>query len=66
MTQKEIGKIVATARKKKNCSLLEIKIATGVQPFQVNSIENATANYTILSLLSICKYLGVELTANSN
>lgn len=59
MTPKQIGAAVRKARGTR--SIREVAAATGLHRDQVKAIEEARTNYTIGSLLALCKEVGVEL-----
>lgn len=59
MTIKQIGAAVRKARGHRSIS--EIAKAAGLERHQVTGIEKATKAYTINSLLSLCKAVGLHL-----
>ena len=59
MTTKQIGALVRKARGQR--SIREVAGAAGLSRHQVTSIEQGTTAYTINSLLSLCKAVGLHL-----
>ena len=59
MTPKQIGAAVRKARGQR--SIREVAGAAGLNRHQVTSIEDATTNYTIGSLLALAKVVGLEV-----
>jgi hypothetical protein len=59
MTPKQIGAAVRKARGQR--SIREVAGAAGLHGDQVTSIEQATKAYTVLSLLALCKVVGLHL-----
>lgn len=59
MTIKQIGETVRKARGQRSIS--EVAEAAGLERHQVTSIEQATKAYTVLSLLALCKAVGLHL-----
>ena len=59
MTPKQIGAAVRKARGQR--SIREVAGAAGLSRHQVTSIEQGTTAYTINSLLSLCKAVGLRL-----
>jgi transcriptional regulator with XRE-family HTH domain len=59
MTPKQIGAAVRKARGQR--SIREVAGAAGLHRDQVTSIEKATKAYTVLSLLALCKVVGLRL-----
>lgn len=59
MTPKQIGAAVRKARGQR--SIREVAGAAGLHRDQVRGIEQATTAYTIHSLLSLCKVVGLRL-----
>ena len=59
MTPKQIGAAVRKARGQR--SIREVAGAAGLSRHQVTSIEQGTTAYTINSLLSLCKAVGLHL-----
>ena len=59
MTPKQIGAAVRKARGER--SIREVAGAAGLSRHQVTGIEQATKAYTVLSLLAICKVVGLHL-----
>jgi transcriptional regulator with XRE-family HTH domain len=60
MTPYQIGKSIRKARGTR--SIREVAPACGLSRHQVTSIESASTNYTIGSLLALCKELGCTIT----
>ena len=59
MTPKQIGASVRKARGQR--SIREVARAAGLSRHQVTSIEQGSTAYTINSLLSLCKVVGLHL-----
>ena len=59
MTTRQIGAAVRKARGQR--SIREVAGAAGLSRHQVTSIEQGTTAYTINSLLSLCKAVGLRL-----
>jgi len=59
MTIKQIGASVRKARGQRSIS--EVAEAAGLERHQVTGIEQATKAYTVLSLLALCKVVGLHL-----
>jgi len=59
MTTNQIGASVRKARGQR--SIREVAGAAGLSRHQVTSIEGATTNYTIGSLLALAKVVGLRL-----
>jgi len=59
MTIKQIGAAVRKARGRRSIS--EVAEAAGLERHQVTGIEQATKAYTVLSLLALCKVIGLRL-----
>jgi len=59
MTSKQIGASMRKARGPR--SIREVARAAGLHRDQVTSIEQATKAYTVLSLLALCKVVGLHL-----
>ena len=59
MTPKQIGAAVRNARGHR--SIREVARAAGLHRDQVTGIEQATKAYTVLSLLALCKVVGLHL-----
>jgi len=59
MTPKQIGAAVRKARGQR--SIREVAGAAGLHRDQVTSIEQATKAYTVLSLLALCKVVGLRI-----
>jgi DNA-binding phage protein len=59
MTTKQIGAAVRKARGQRSVS--EVAEAAGLERHQVTGIEQATKAYTLLSLLALCKVVGLRL-----
>jgi DNA-binding phage protein len=59
MTPKQIGAAVRKARGQR--SIREVAGAAGLHRDQVTGIEQATKAYTVLSLLALCKAVGLRL-----
>ena len=59
MTIKQIGASVRKARGQRSIS--EVAEAAGLERHQVTGIEQATKAYTVLSLLALCKVVGLRL-----
>ena len=62
MTPKQIGTAIRKARGQR--SIREVARAAGLSRHQVTSIEQATTNYTIQSLLALAKVVGVTIQTN--
>ncbi len=60
MTPKQIGAAVRKARGHR--SIREVAGAAGLSRHQVTSIEQASTNYTIQSLLGLAKVVGAKVT----
>jgi transcriptional regulator with XRE-family HTH domain len=60
MNAQQIGKALRKARGTR--SIREAAPACGLSRHQVTSIESASTNYTIGSLLALCKELGCTIT----
>ena len=59
MTPKQIGAAVRKARGQRSIS--EVAEAAGLNRHQVRAIEQAATAYTVLSLLALCKAVGLRL-----
>ncbi len=59
MTIKQIGAAVRKARGQRSIS--EVAEAAGLQRHQVTGIERGTKAYTVVSLLALCKVVGLHL-----
>ena len=59
MTPKQIGAAVRKARGER--SIRSVAEAAGISRHQVTSIEQALTDYTINSLLALCKAVGLRL-----
>ncbi len=59
MTPKQIGAAMRKARGQRSIS--EVAMAAGLERHQVTSIEQAKKAYTVLSLLALCKAVGLRL-----
>lgn len=59
MTTKQIGAAVRKARGQR--SIREVARSAGLHRDQVTGIEQATKAYTVLSLLALCKVVGLHL-----
>jgi hypothetical protein len=59
MTTKQIGEALRKARGQR--SVREVSGAAGLHRDQVTGIEQATKAYTVLSLLALCKAVGLHL-----
>ena len=59
MTPRQIGAAVRKARGQRSIS--EVAEAAGLERHQVRGIEQGTKNYTIESLLTLCKAVGVAI-----
>ena len=59
MTTNQIGKAIRKARGQR--SIREVAGAAGLHRDQVTGIEQATKAYTVLSLLALCKAVGLHL-----
>lgn len=68
MTKEKIGKIIAKARAKKGVTFYRLQKDAKIQRAQVLAIERGAEhdNYTVDSLLSVCKTLGVTIHAEFN
>jgi transcriptional regulator with XRE-family HTH domain len=60
MTPKQIGASMRKARGQR--SIREVAGAAGLSRHQVTSIEQATTNYTIQSLMALSRVVGVTVT----
>jgi len=60
MIPKQIGAAVRKARGQR--SIREVAGAAGLSRHQVTSIEQASTNYTIQSLLALAKVVGAKVT----
>jgi len=59
MTPKQIGAAMRKARGQR--SVREVARSAGLHRDQVTGIEQATKAYTVLSLLALCKVVGLRL-----
>ena len=59
MTPKQIGDTIRKARGQR--SIRQVAGAAGLHRDQVTGIEQATRAYTVLSLLALCKAVGLHL-----
>ena len=59
MNPKQIGAAVRKARGQR--SIREVAGAAGLSRHQVTSIEGASTNYTILSLIALSKAVGLRI-----
>ena len=59
MTPKQIGKAIRKARGQR--SIREVAGTAGLHRDQVTGIERATKAYTVVSLLALCKVVGLHL-----
>lgn len=59
MTTQHIGAAIRKARGAR--SIRQVAAAAGLHRDQVKAIEEARTNYTIGSLLALCREVGVEL-----
>jgi len=59
MTSKQIGAAMRKARGQRSIS--EVAEAAGLQRHQVTGIEQGTKAYTVVSLLALCKAVGLRL-----
>ena len=64
MTIKQIGAAVRKARGQR--SIREVAGAAGLHRDQVTGIEQGTKAYTVLSLLALCKAVGLHLQAKGS
>ena len=64
MNTKQIGTAIRKARGKR--SVRSVAIEANVQRHQVGSVENASSNYTIETLLALAKVVGVEVKVEPN
>lgn len=62
MTPTQLGKAIRKARGDR--SIRDVSIASGLNRHQVTAIETAATNYTIGSLMALCKVLGVSININ--
>ena len=62
MTKQQIGQFIKTTRESKGLTYYNVFKASGVTNQVQQSIESATKDYTIGSLLRVCEALGVKLT----
>lgn len=62
MTPKQIGASMRKARGPR--SIREVAGAAGLSRHQVTSIEQATTNYTIQSLMALSRVVGVTVELN--
>lgn len=65
MTKKDIGDIIKKKRKQKNKSSYAVAKEVNVMPNQLSSIENASSNYTIDSLLAVAECLDLQLNCKN-
>lgn len=63
MNKKEIGQVLAKARKERKVSYYKIQKESNVQRIVVKSIEKGNSNYTIDSLIDAAKVLGITIHA---
>lgn len=63
MTSKQIGAAMRKARGQRSIS--EVAEAAGLQRHQVTGIEQGTKAYTVLSLLALCKAVGLRLSLHA-
>lgn len=63
MTHKQIGAAVRKARGQR--SIREVAGAAGLSRHQVTGIEAGTKAYTVLSLLALCKAVGLRLSLHA-
>lgn len=59
MTPKQIGIAIRKARGQR--SLTEVAQQAGVTRHQVKAIEEASRAYTVLTLVDVCKAVGVKV-----
>ena len=64
MTPKQIGAAIRKARGQR--SIREVARSAGLHRDQVTGIEKATKAYTVLSLLALCKAVGLHLQAKGS
>ena len=64
MTTRQIGEAVRKARGQR--SVRQVAGTAGLSRHQVTSIEQGTTAYTINSLLSLCKAVGLHLHLQAN
>ena len=64
MTPYQIGKAIRKARGQR--SIREVARSAGLHRDQVTGIEQATKAYTVLSLLALCKVVGLHLQAKGS
>ncbi len=62
MTKQQIGQFIKTTRESKGLTYYNVFKASGVTNQVQQSIESATKDYTIGSLLRVCEALGIKLT----
>ena len=64
MTPYQIGKAIRNARGTR--SIRKVSAEAGLSRHQVTSIEGATTNYTIGSLLALAKVVGLKVEVTGN
>ena len=64
MTIRQIGESVRKARGQRSIS--EVAKAAGLERHQVRGIELGTKAYTVVSLLALCKAVGLHLHLQAN
>lgn len=62
MTKQQIGQFIKTTRESKGLTYYNVFKASGVTNQVQQSIESATKDYTIGSLLRVCEALRIKLT----
>ena len=62
MTKQQIGQFIKSVREQKGLTYYEVWKLSGVTNQVQKSIESATKDYTIGSLLKVCRALEIKLT----
>lgn len=60
---KKIGKIIQEARTGKGWSQADLSIKTGIIQPLISNVEKGKSNLTVLTLVRLCKVLGVDVLA---
>ena len=61
MTPKQIGALLRKAREKRGWTWNRTATESGLKADQIKGIEQASKAYTVLSLLALCKVVGLHL-----
>ena len=61
MTPKQIGALLRKAREKRGWTWNRTATESGLKADQIKGIEQASKAYTVLSLLALCKVVGLRL-----